>query len=136
MPGVKLGMLSRRYFENERPIGIVLEAEEVDAQALAAAVMYSGYGGLSSLLPSGHDGVIGEGAASIQLATEINASEWAVIRPLFVLYVERENAIRLESSRGLGVDVFGRSTSEIASDIALMEGDLPKKAFRQPVVTV
>jgi hypothetical protein len=61
--------------------------------------------------------------------TEVSVGEWAVIRPLFFLYVERENAQRLEGSRALGLEVYGRSVSEIAGDIKEMENEtLPNKA--------
>lgn len=61
--------------------------------------------------------------------TDISTGEWAVIRPLFVLYCERENAARLEASRALGLDVYGRSVSEIAGEIHAMENEtIPNKA--------
>jgi hypothetical protein len=69
-------------------------------------------------------------------ATVISQSEWAIIRPLFLLYVEREQAIHLEASRNFGVDVFGRSSAEIQQDIDLYEERLPNLAFSQPVITV
>jgi hypothetical protein len=68
--------------------------------------------------------------------TVISQSEWAVIRPLFLLYVEREQALYLESTRAFGSDVYGRSSSEIMSDIDRAELDLPGNAFVQPVISV
>ena len=59
-----------------------------------------------------------------------------MIRPLFVLYVERETAVQLEASRALGVEVFGRTVSEIDGEITQYESMLPEKAFCQPVITV
>ena len=32
---------------------------------------------------------------------DLSDSEWALIRPLFLLYVERETALHLEDTRGL-----------------------------------
>ena len=62
--------------------------------------------------------------------TVLSVGEWTVIRPLFWLYVERENAQRLEASRALGLEVYGRSVSEIAGDISVMEREtLPADAF-------
>lgn len=68
--------------------------------------------------------------------TVVTQGEWGFIRPLFMLYVEREQSIQLEASRNLGVDVYGRSTSEIDQDIARAEGDIPERAFLQPVISV
>lgn len=116
--------LSNRFADDERGAGNILDNESVQAQCVAAVSFYAGYSKLSS------------NPDVIDADTEINLSEWAVIRPLFILYVERESAIQLEASRGLGVDVFGRSTSEIASEIMMLETELPKKAFLQPVITI
>lgn len=68
--------------------------------------------------------------------TELTVSEWTLIRSLFLLYVERENAIYLEASRGLGIDVYGRATSEIIADITQAELDYPRKAFFSEIVTI
>ena len=59
-----------------------------------------------------------------------------LIRPLFLLYVERETALHLEDTRGLGADVFGRASAEVAGDITALEGDYPRRVFYRPVVTV
>lgn len=67
---------------------------------------------------------------------DLNPSEYAIIRPLFDLYVEEENAIHLEASRGLGVDVFGRSVSEIRQEIMQREMDFPKQCFMEEPVSV
>lgn len=68
----------------------------------------------------------------------ITVSEWALIKPLFLLYVERENAIQLEASRAMGLDVWGRSVSEIITDIDRYQSEvLPKSAFSaQVIITV
>lgn len=66
----------------------------------------------------------------------LTPSDWSIIRPLFLLYCEREQALMLESSRVMGVDVFGRASSEIQMDINTAELELPKKAFIQPVFTI
>jgi hypothetical protein len=55
---------------------------------------------------------------------------------LFLLYVERETALQLEASRGLGLDVFGRSSGEVAGDIAQAEAEMPHRAFCKPIVSV
>ena len=66
--------------------------------------------------------------------TDITVSEWALIRPLFLLYIERENAIQLEASRMMGFDPFGRSSSEVNNDIAQAEAELPHKIFSIPII--
>lgn len=113
----------------ERPAGNLLDGDQVVAQAIAATRMYAGYGKLRAF--EGIDPV-----PAIDGTTVVSLSEWAVLRPLFWLYVERENAVQLEASRGLGVDVFGRDSATIAADIAQAEAELPLKAFCRPVLTV
>jgi hypothetical protein len=76
------------------------------------------------------------GLETITAETDVTASDWALIRPLFLLYCEREQALMLESSRVMGVDVFGRSSGEVQQDITNYEADLPQKAFIQPVFTI
>lgn len=64
--------------------------------------------------------------------TDITDSEWAIIKPLFLLYVERANALALEASRSLGVEVYGRLVDTIENDIQRYEQvDMPRLAFSQ-----
>lgn len=68
---------------------------------------------------------------------ELTTGEWAMVRPLMVLYAERENALRLEASRGNGLDVYGRSTSEVTQDILMMEREtIPSAAFCHAIITI
>ncbi|QFY42764.1 hypothetical protein F6R98_10615 [Candidatus Methylospira mobilis] len=121
-----ISALSARFSKDERPIGIVIDPETVLRQALAATRMYAGYG----VLECGNTG------AEITADTDLSDSEWAVIRPLFLLYVERECAIHQEASRAMGLETFGRMSSEISGDIALAEQNLPGQAFCYTVITV
>ncbi|MCK9394238.1 MAG: hypothetical protein M0Q44_01440 [Methylobacter sp.] len=134
-----LADLATRFETSERPVGNMLDAPGILALAIAATNFYAGYANLAAHLaipiadpapvpPTPYPAITG--------ATEISVSEWAVIRSLFMLYVERETAIQLEASRGLGVDVFGRSSSEISSDIALYESNLPSNVFCSLVITI
>ncbi|MCM1128950.1 MAG: hypothetical protein NC211_03600 [Alistipes senegalensis] len=123
-----LSDLAKGFAENERPAGIVIGDDAVLAQIIAAARFYAGYAVLCS-----HESM---DPGDVDEKTDITTSEWAIIRPLFLLYVERENAIHLEASRNMGVDPFGRSSSEISGEIAQMEAELPHKAFYEPIVTV
>lgn len=130
-----LAYLAGRFANAERPAGNLLDADGVLAQAVAAASFYAGYAQITSRIPDPL-AVSTAPPAPIGGATEISESEWALIRPLFVLYVERETACQLESARGFGMDVYGRSSSEVSSDIMQTEMELPHRAFVSLVVTV
>lgn len=121
-----LTVLVRRFADNERGAANILPIESVTAQAVAAVSFYAGFAELTHLA---------EGA-DIDGSLEITLSEWAEIRPLFLLYVERETALQIEATRGMGADVFGRSSSEVGGEIMQMEGDLPRRVFCLPIVTV
>lgn len=124
-----LAELTAVFVEDERPQGNVLSEDVVLAQIIAATRFYAGYADLRS-----HEGM--KPSPEIDGTTQITVSEWALIRPLFLLYVERENAIHLEASRMMGVDPFGRSSGEVASEIAQAEAEMPHKAFFEPIITV
>jgi hypothetical protein len=73
----------------------------------------------------------------LSLSTDITYSEWALIRPLYMLYIERENARALEATRMQGVDVYGRDVANIEQDIRQYEEtDLPRLAFEQDATTI
>lgn len=124
-----LADLAEKFATQERPAGNLLDEVTVLAQAVAATRFYAGYAVIRA-----RDGA--DPAPAIDGTLEISESEWALIRPLFLLYVERETALQLEASRGMGIDPFGRSASEIAAEISQAEADMPRRAFFQPIVTV
>jgi hypothetical protein len=124
-----LADLAEKFATQERPAGNLLDDGTVLAQAVAATRFYAGYAVIRAR--EGADPV-----PAIDGTLEISESEWALIRPLFMLYVERETALQLEASRGMGIDPFGRSASEIAAEISQAEADMPRRAFFQPIVTV
>jgi len=126
---IALAALALAFATQERPAGNLLDPAAVLAQAVAATRFYAGYAALRA-----HAGAIG--VPAIDGNTTITTSEWAVIRPLFMLYVERETALQIEASRGMGIDLFGRSASEIAAEVSMFEGDMPRRAFSQAIVTV
>jgi hypothetical protein len=115
-----------RFALDERVVGNLLSNEQLNALAIAATEFYAGYAMLSQAQPS----------TAISIDTIITLSELALIKRLFLLYVERETALQLEASRGLGVDVFGRSVSEVMSEISLYEAELPRLAFFADISTV
>lgn len=123
-----LSDLVDEYVATRRPGWLVLEDEEVLAQAVDATRFYLGFGTLAS------------GALALEDVddrVEVSPSEWATISPLFRLYVEKENALRLEASRAAGLDFYGRQPSEVQSDITVMETEtLPERAFSAPMFEV
>lgn len=118
------------FLMNERPDSIVLDPATVLTKAVAAIEFYAGYANLEV-----NDGV-DPPLPAIDANTDISYSEWALIKPLFILYLELETSTQLEASRGLGVDVFGRSSSEVQQEIAQYQMELPQKAFLQAIITV
>jgi len=124
-----LAELADTFAKDERPAANLLDDAAVLAQALAATRYYAGFAMLRA-----HDGI--EPVSNIDGTIRITTSEWALIRPLFLLYVERETALQLEASRGMGADPFGRSSSEVAAEITQIEAEMSRKAFFHPVVTV
>lgn len=101
-----------------------------------AAVIYPGGRAPKRYIDTPGEPIAPAMLADIDASTELTAGEWALIRPLFLLYCEREQALVLESGRVLGVDVFGRQSSEIGPDITQAENELRRGAFFQPVITI
>lgn len=124
------------YMERQQA-GIVLGEQEIERNLRNAVRFYCGHAELTNLPPvlvtSGGDGIHSPFDASNSndgdQDVDLTPSEWALIKPLFDLYIERENAMHLEASRALGVDVYGRSSSEIANDITQIESMIPLRAF-------
>lgn len=156
---MQLGALAAEYLASRSPGWLVLDDEQVKDCALTAARFYAGFGDIRSVSSSDVlQGAAGAGEplplpqdpelfptpalpikdlSLITETTELSVGEWALIRPLFTLYCEREHAQRLEASRGLGVDVYGRSVSEISQEIGTMENEtIPQKAFVHAVIEV
>lgn len=140
-------------FSEARAIGLMLTPDEVLNCMLRAVRYYAAYGRIASLAGTDNQPAAGEQPQdppaevaqaypvkafdTITEETELSVSEWAVISPLFNLYIEHLNALRLEASRASGIEPFGRSTSEIQQDITLMENEtLPQRAFSHVVLTV
>lgn len=122
-----LATLVERFLNQERGVANILPADHVTAQAVAAVSYYAGFTSLE------HPPLEG---AEIDPSIDISVSEWAEIRPLFMLYVERESALQLEATRSMGAEVFGRSASEVGMEISQLEADFPRRVFCFPVFTV
>jgi hypothetical protein len=67
---------------------------------------------------------------------DLTPSEYALIWPLFELYVELENAEALEASRASGMDGWGRSTDTIRAEIEQTEERMSKAAFEFECITL
>lgn len=114
--------------------GLVIDMPDVTKAMLKAVRFYAGYAEVSYFFKQ--DPSVTPALTQLTDAVTLTTSEWAIIQPLFNAYADHENALRLEASRGLGVDVYGRSSSELSAEIKQLELDLPRKAFYQPFVGV
>lgn len=133
------------YFDEQRPVGAIVEQEQGLALLLAAVRKYQAYGDLETHERQRADY---EAARVLDASTPppvlapidgglpTGASEWGVIEPLWHLYMERERALMVEATRMMGDVSHGRMSSEIQADINLYESDMHIKAFVFPVVTV
>lgn len=124
--GLPLSSHVDRFIEEERPIGIVIGADVVLAQAVSAASYYATYESIAEQEPG----------SDVDSETLISAAEWEQIRPLFLLYVEREQAKYLESANVMGLMPSGRSLAEIEADIRTEQETLPGKVFSCEIFTV
>lgn len=114
--------------------GLVLDEPDVMKVMLKAVRFYAGCAEIKYFL--NQPTPVTPMLSQIDSNVILTPSEWSIIQPLFNAYVDHENALRLEASRGLGLDVYGRSSSELASEIKQIELDLPRKAFYQPFSSV
>lgn len=145
--------LSSDFRNVERPVGVIISDDNIRGLLIAAVRFYAGYAPLQSTLEAAGVVMKAEDACKqnendaayvntlttlteITDDTELTAGEWALIRPLFLLFVERETALQLEASRTFGVDPYGRSVSEISQEITQYEHEMAEKAFCMPFVTM
>lgn len=155
-----LDELADEFMSARQSGGLVLNEDEVFECILRATRFYAAYGDIRSI--SGSDGLPGASWPAdpdsplpdpaqepmvapalpikcldlIDQDTVLTTGEWGIVSPLFSLYVEKENAIRLEASRGLGVDPYGRSSSEVASSIEVAEAQVIERSFQFAIITV
>ncbi|MCY1418833.1 hypothetical protein D3C76_920780 [compost metagenome] len=122
-----LASLAERFLTQERGAAAILPESGVKAQAVAATAYYAGFAELEAPPADG---------APIGLDTDLSDSEWALIRPLFLLYVERETALQMEATGMMGVSGFGRTSSEVGMEITQVESDYARRVFCFPVFTV
>ena len=127
--------LAQRFIEKERPIGCFLAADTVLEQIVSAVRLYNGYAILDALVAD-PNAIPPLPIPPIDGTLDLTESEWALIGPLAMLYVEREEARQAEMSRGMGLDQFGRTVAEVQQDIQQSAASLPLQAFSQPIVTI
>lgn len=129
-------------FLNPYPAGLVIDRLDVESCLMKAVRLYAGYSSISGLpeqLPPNGDGIhanVGPDGSTDSQDIDLNQSELAIIMPLFEKYVERQNATNLEASRGMGVDVYGRTVAEVQMDITQLEMELPQRAFKAEAFTI
>lgn len=123
-----LGELVDEYIAQREASGLFLGRPEVLACAVMAARFFAGWAEFVD--PAG------ETLEGIADGLDLTASEWAIISPLFLLYVERESAVVVENSRSQGFEPSGRASSEVAAAIEQYERELPQLAYVEPVFAV
>lgn len=106
---------------------ILLEPDEVEACLCRALQHYLSYAGSVTHRPDPFD-------LDTVRSQPLDMGEWVEIRKLFVAYVEQANALLLESTQPTGVPTYGRSSSEISSQISELETTMQSKAFSQGIV--
>lgn len=131
--GQSLRELVDAYQTTRIDTGLLLAPDQLDDCALSAARFYAAHGPVRALVAAGTDAVLPE---HISMATVLTLGEWSLVRPLFVLYAEREQGAMLEASRASGIEFYGRSVAEIAADIKDTEDRMSERAFVRAIVTV
>ncbi len=127
-----------------QPAGIVLEPADIGRLLRKAVRLYCGYAALKNLpavpVADGGDGI----HSPFSIANEsvgdqdvlLTHGEFAIISPLWNLYIEFENATHLEASRDSGIETWGRTASEIKADIDQMEASFPNITFSEMPETI
>lgn len=125
---MKLGALAGEYLDARGGAGIVLTYPEVLDCAVRATRYFAAYADIASTPV--------DSFVSIGEDTDLLVSEWAHVQALFSAYCERENALRLEASRAAGIEFFGRSVSEVETDIAQLEATMAERTFVADIITI
>lgn len=114
------------------PIGCVLTDEQVLRSLRDATRHYCG----CATLASGETVDASALANGVGQDVDLTHGELSLIKPLWMLYLERENSMALEASRTQGAELFGRSVAETQVSIEMYEQRLPALAFTSDFVTV
>lgn len=108
------------------PIGCVLDEQQIERSLRVATRFYCGCADLASGETVNAKALIGDDPAQ---DVDLTPGELELIRPLWDLYMEKENSMALEASRTQGAELFGRAVSEIVPAITEYEARLPMLAF-------
>lgn len=113
------------------PIGCALDEEQITRSLRAAVRKYCGYAQLASAQSTDgvHTDIDATPTALGAQDFDLNPSELAIIEPLWVMYMEKENSTVYEVSRSQGADPWGRAVAEVAVAIADYETRLPSLTF-------
>ncbi len=125
---MRLSAYADEYLALRTASGLMLDSADVLDAAVRAGRQYAAYGRIMSA----PDGV----AESVTADTDVTIGEWALIRPLFELHVERENAVLISSASAGGITAFGRTVAEIDGDINNYLATLPDAAFDEDIITI
>lgn len=127
---MKISQLVDQYVA-ELPIGCVLTEEQITRHLRDAVRQYCGYARLTSAqsLDTVHSDLYTPDTAPVAVDVDLTHSELAIIRPLWLLYIEKENGTALEASRSQGADPWGRAVAEVAQAITDYEARLPSLTF-------
>lgn len=131
--GQSLRELVDTYQAARADTGLLLAPGQLDECALSAARFYAAHGPVRALADAGADAVL---PGHISMDTVLTLGEWSLVRPLFVLYVEREQGAMLEASRAGGIEFYGRSVAEVAADIKDTEDRMSERAFVRSIITI
>lgn len=127
---MKVSQLVEQYIA-ELPIGCVLTEEQIGRNLRDAIRQYCGYARLTSAqsLDTVHSDLYTADTLPVPIDVELTHSELAIIRPLWLLYIEKENSTALEASRSQGAELYGRTVSEVVQSILDYELRLPQLTF-------
>lgn len=117
----------------ELPIGLVLTEEQVLRSLRDATRFYCGHANLA-----GGGSIDASALAQSNTGQDVDLShgELSLIKPLWLLYLEKENSMALEASRTQGAELFGRAVSEVQASITDYETRLPGLAFAEDWISV
>lgn len=125
---MKIDDIVSQFLAEERSVAVLLPESQVEALAKSAVSFYCGYADLASCPDTTLTDITNE--------TILTIAEWAVIKPLFLLYIERETALQIEATGMQGVSGYGRNSSEVNSEISNLEREFPQKASSSAAFTI
>lgn len=115
------------------PIGCLLLEEQIQRSLRDATRHYAGVADFES-------GQVIDASAQADADSpqdiDLSLSELVLIRPLWLLFMERENSMMLEASRTQGAELYGRAVSEVEGGITEYLTRLPQLAFSSDLVSI